>query len=401
MMFFRKKYVDGKKITGQLYIIQIIVTMLVLISKELFSFYNSCSVIFYLVLSLICVFKERFVNKKLVQFITVDIMYVGLITLLNQQAGIGNFVLMIVSLLVLCNMNSVQFPVRYVYVLRIIGLMFFLFMVYVSFLIRANYSYYAVNFINPNSWAEFIMLLSMLLSIIILPKRKYHISNILILLLSIISMYNCRTRVMTIVAILYFILYCIPYRYLHGKKLMFLSVTIVFLGTIFPFVYLYLYNSGFHLMIYGKDFFSGREQIWGEVILNLNKSPWRFLFGNGSNVKIGLSENLNVHNVYLSLINNIGLLGYFSYLGLILHIINYNCKNMQNESTQKAIIMFILSNLFLGISETSLLWSSTFCLSYIGLGFSNKCNQLFSEIPKMKSGKITKKLESRYEIERL
>lgn len=362
-----KKYKLKERVLGQVYSILVILTIITLLSTKLFNFYSSLSFLLYTAITLLTIFYKKIYLKKWTIYIVMMITYLFTVTLLNEKAGIGSALLISVSVIFISNIKNTIIPSNYLIVLKRLCLLFFLFMIFISFDIHSDYTYYADNFINPNTWAEFIMYLSMFYTVLNSSKKRFSIINVGILLMSIVGMYNCRTRLMTMASILYFFLYLFPYRFFKKNRMFLFALIIIAIGSIFPFLYLYLYRSGFKLMIYGKDIFSGREYIWNAIFEIMNENKWRYFVGLGSHADIADLGSLNVHNLYLTLIVDFGVIGYFSYFVYILHVIFDKCKKMNNELSKNALLMFIVGNLFLGFSETSLLWSAVFSISCIGL----------------------------------
>lgn len=352
---------------GRIYAILVIITMTTLISSRAFSFYSSLSFFLYLAVVILSLFYKKIYSKKWTMFISIVLIYFFGVTLFNEKAGIGSAILISISMLFISNIKDAIIPGGFLSALKGLCLLFFIYMVFISFNIHADYIYYANNFINPNTWAEFIMYISMLYTVLNSSEKRVNIVNIAILFIAIVGMYNCRTRLMTLASILYLVLYIFPYRFFKKNRLFLFAVIIIVVGTIFPFLYLCLYRSGFKMMIYGKDIFSGREYIWNVIFEALNENKWRYLIGLGSHAELANLGGLNVHNLYLTLIVDFGVIGYLLYFLYILYIVSYKSKKINSEISKDALLMFIVGNLFLGFSETSLLWSAVFSISCIGL----------------------------------
>ena len=362
-----KKYKTKEGQLGRVYAILVIMTIITLLSTKIFSFYSMLSFALYTAIALLTIFYKKNYSKKWTQYIIMGMTYFFVVTLLNEKAGIGSAILISISMIIISNVKDMTIPSGYLIVVKKLCLVFSIFMVMISFYIHEDYTYYAANFINPNTWAEFIMYISMLYTVLNSSKGRFNVINIGVLIMSIVGMYNCRTRFMTLSSILYLFLYIFPYRFFKKKKMFLLAVIIILVGTFFPFVYLYLYRSGFKMMIYGKDIFSGREYIWNAIFQAMNENEWRYLVGLGSHVDLANLGNLNVHNLYLTLIVDFGVIGYFVYFIYILHIIFEKSEKIKSEISKNALLMFIVGSLFLGYSETSLLWSAVFLISCIGL----------------------------------
>lgn len=364
----KKKYYT----IGTVYVCLIFSTVLFAFSGTLFKIFNSCTLLIYTVVTIGEIFYEKTLPIKIASVVILSSIYFFVISLFNDSAGIGSSILIIVSMLSMVAMNRMVIRKKLLILLEKFAFYAVLAMTAVSFYIHesvANYMTFNERGVNPNSWAEITILLAMVYASIHVKKDK--ILNLMVLLCASITAFNCRTRFMTVAALLFVFLYLLPIKVFREKRMLLFTIIVIMAGTLFPFIYLLIYKSGFQMMIYGKEFFTGREVIWDSIFSSMNGHKLRLLFGLGSNFN---AEVTNMHSVYLGVLADFGIVGYILYFGFIIYLISTKGKNIEHESTKNALLMFVIGNLFIGITETSMLWSGVFCLCYIGLGLADPVN---------------------------
>ena len=168
----------------------------------------------------------------------------------------------------------------------------------------------------------------------------------------IILYYGSRT---ILIAMLFFILlYALRHIIFSSKKLfVFINILACFVLSIFPALYLLVFQEG---SILTSIFLSedkgvdGRFLIWAEIILRANEA---IIFGHGSNHdtvytdSLYFGRNLSSHNVLLETIFRLGLVGYVLMISSLFLILNYCYERRNIFSVQLAWILIICS-MFLG-----------------------------------------------------
>lgn len=359
-------------VIGSIFVFLISVTVLTAFTGSLFQVFNSFTLIVYSCIAVWEIFYEKTLPPGLTKVILLSVAYYFLIMLVNDNAGAGSTVLIVSSLLSMIVMNRLAIKRKLLVYLEYFSMLAVFGMTAVSFYIHgsiANYVAFTNRGVNPNSWAEITIFLAMLFTALHVERGR--LAGLFIILCSCLTAYNCRTRFMTVGALLFAVFYLFPLKAFKNNRMKMLSFAVILAGTLFPFLYLMIYRSGFQMMIYGKDIFSGREVIWSTVFAEIGKDPLKLLFGLGSNFS---AEITNVHSVYVGVIADFGIVGYFIYFSFILYAISLKGSDIKCENTKNALLMFIAGNLFMGITETSMLWSGVFCLSYIGLGIADPIN---------------------------
>ena len=108
-------------------------------------------------------------------------------------------------------------------------------------------------------------------------------------------------------------------------------------------LYRTIFNDGSH------DILSGREILYQQAVNNFFKSPiigngWRYFYNNSVGLLPGGGRS-NVHNIYLQLLSDVGIIGFLSFLSLIVTIFNFSYRQfikVHNDGFIKKIITFSL-----------------------------------------------------------
>ena len=205
---------------------------------------------------------------------------------------------------------------------------------------------------NPNLTAMIIFgVFSMLL--IHFDKMKYKpiIAMIIFCLIYLVWLTEARSVFITIV---FLMIYRLFYKDKKMPKTFLLLIMIV--PIVFIFVYLQLYFAGLEDFVFmGKDFFSGRENVFMEALGRLQTIS-DYLFGN-----VGRSEFTNAHNAPLAIMCSVGLFGVILfYWNLAKRLIRLN-KITDSTVARMALICILAvciqtsaeAAMFLGIFPTS------------------------------------------------
>lgn len=359
-------------IIGSIYIALIIITVLSAFHGAGFKMFSSYTLVIYTVVAVWEFIHERKVSRKLFAAAGTAVVYYIALSIWNEDAGIGSGVLVSSSLLCMVVMDRLAIRKKQLILLERFCFVSVIAMTAVSFQIHsslANYMAFAKRGVNPNSWAQMALFLAMLFAALHVGKGKAACS--FVILCAAVTAYHCRTRFVTIAALLFAVLYWMPAGVFKNNRMRLLAVLVIAFGTVFPFLYLWMYRSGFQLSVYGKDIFSGRESIWNHIFQTFAYHPRKMLTGLGSNYNAGA---LNTHSVYIGLLTDFGVIGYFLYFSFVMVLISEKGRYVTFENTKNALLMFIIGNLFMGITETTMLWSGIFCLSYISLGVAAPIN---------------------------
>lgn len=180
-------------------------------------------------------------------------------------------------------------------------------------------------FLNPNTVGIISMYLYVIGSFYFNYIRKKMYRIILILLFTSISIYiilQCESRAALLGVLTFFLLrYLIPRRLLIKRRFYNFVILFTFIGSLcFIFIYLYMWKKGTNIVIpiINKNFYTGREYIWSEVLDAFKK---KFIFGLGTAYKLESSNNMNVHSSVLYILTIYGFLVFLMFTILFLKIL--------------------------------------------------------------------------------
>ena len=125
-----------------------------------------------------------------------------------------------------------------------------------------------------------------------------------------------------------------------SKKFKWIFDGVILISCILPVVYMMIYNSGMRSLVNNyfrkmtsKNFFSGRQLLWGKLIECILKKPW---IGYGLNITPEkLIGNIwSSHNWYLQVVLQMGIIGFV----LLIMVLRTIWKNLLLLDNNKAII---------------------------------------------------------------
>ena len=170
---------------------------------------------------------------------------------------------------------------------------------------------------------------------------------------------------MTLVALgVYFVLAYVPEKVLNNRRYIFLVIVVIAAGVAILCIYLNLYRSGYTAIVLGKTIYTGREYLWAIVLERLGHSRMEFLLGAGARA----TEGLNLHNNYLGILFNFGIVGLLIYYLFYFTIFTKCSKLTQDKEIKRGLAMFVSFFLVLGWTETTTLWAPMFIGMNLGIG---------------------------------
>ncbi len=168
---------------------------------------------------------------------------------------------------------------------------------------------------------------------------------------------KCRSSL--IILIFYTLLFWfMPKKFWTSKiRVSLLTITIFLGGFIFPLYYVRLSkNIDLSIWIYnltGKYLFTGRELIWGRFFKILAQDWLSIWVGPGSNMEYAVGQGFSLHNSYLGITLNYGILGFTFLASFIIYKIYHLCSK-EISNSQISLLIAYLSILILSYSEVVL-----------------------------------------------
>lgn len=217
-----------------------------------------------------------------------------------------------------------------------------------------------LNHVNTNMIA-FIVFYSYIIIYLFFNTRNYWtIRNICLAIMYIMAVciiyaVKCRT---TLIAILFWGVcnFIIPIKWWNSKKRVILLVTgIVLIGCIFPVLYVHLAsNIELSLKVYnftGKYLFTGREVIWKHMFDYMAENRLSLWIGIGSNSEYLFGQGYSLHNSYLGIILNYGIIGVALFMLNVILCISSAYEGEKISNRKKTLIISYVSFLLIGYSE--------------------------------------------------
>lgn len=292
-------------------------------------------------------------------------------TLVVTKGGLGSAVTIMMPIMLIFFFSKAIYSQIVVSILRVM----FALIVVVGFLLslkcNANRYEFVANNINPNTISLFVLDSYMLFDA--LGEKRTKLGTILSIALfgmAIIATALLKARMALLTLFVYLAIVLVLKVFKKKTFATLLTVAIIVLGTIFPLIYLWMYNSGIELVFLGKSLYTGREDIWQLAINGFEQQPLSILYGLGSKAELWSGHSLNVHNNYWAVIVNFGLIGHVIFYGTIVYVVSYITKRQNDLRTKKIVSAFICGALVLGFTEVSMFWAPTYLFICLGLGFA-------------------------------
>lgn len=215
--------------------------------------------------------------------------------------------------------------------------------------------------INSNTIGASVLFMVMMLSIILKQASNKAINWLIIpvYVAGVAAIWVCQAKTAFAVLLLFIVIdNLFPKRFIKNNWF-WLSLFLLVL-VVFPFIFYYCAN------VSTIKFFSGRENIWKEF--------FEFWFVNKQNVLIGMKpyvfhwKNLGMHNSYLSILNNLGVLGYTLFSFFIFGQFYSIRKNGNYSKTQVSLAIALFCVFVLSTMEDILISYHWIPLAFSFLG---------------------------------
>lgn len=236
--------------------------------------------------------------------------------------------------------------------------------------------------INPNTIAIIIGFTSLFLALYLENTSKLKCFKIAIYCISLIALWQTKSRT-SIVAFI-FILLLELFRKKIIKKHPQIGLKIIALivigGIVFPCLYTYLFTQeiiSYQTVVFGKRVFTGRQYIWWNVWEYLLQNKSAFIWGTGYNTEFYSKGTFNLHNAYIQLFAQYGILVLMIYMWYILRAlremfnVNGHISNVQFKCYQ--ILTFIL---IVGFAEGVLTYLPNLIFIAMAIGIGIRENRI-------------------------
>lgn len=360
-------------------ILIILANLLAFTNIKIYNIYNSISLYINTISYIIIFILQKKFDKNEIDIIIYLLLFVtyGMFTLIINKGGFGSVAIIISSILSYLIIQRCKISTLFIKINILALLLVNIFLVIKSKNYYEKFLYNQTEYLNSNTVGIVIMFTALYISSFIkIIQYKYNTLFILLIyIISIWGMINCKSRgaLLTFFAFL-LMKYIIPRKvYINKRLIIFLSILIILFGVIFTYIYVYMYLNNFNIKIpfTNKSFYTGRELIWLRYYNEVLDNPINILFGLGSKADLYSGKDLNLHNVYLTVLTDFGIIGFLLYFSFwIAQIIKIYKKRRLSYEIINFVILF-LSVLIYGYVEVSMLWHNMFIFSFMCIGLAN------------------------------
>lgn len=222
-------------------------------------------------------------------FLTMLIIIIALIGMLVNSSNLGVLLVIVNFLLMLLVSRSIKITQSFMLTLSLMFMLLFLYWIILS---PEGFNTNSIGLVALTTYIGTSFLLRSIKGKIVRESFFLVITYVVIQ-----AIVNSKSRSSILGLIIFLLLsYVIPKKIWLNKKvqrLICLFVTIGSIGFVLFYLYMWENNISFNIEGVNKNFFSGREAIWYEL-LNLFKD--NLIFGLGSNFNLQSHPNINVHN---------------------------------------------------------------------------------------------------------
>ncbi len=357
----------------------VLISYMTILSKAIFDVLSG--VILYLfaalILFLVCICTNIKVNRLMFVIIT-GIVVVLAITI--NDGGIGSVITFILPFLVLFVFERVELTQNSKKIIRVLSLLIFLFICVRSVSYASNWQYHRLNDINPNTMGQFMLFALIYMSA--LDNKKGIKKYLFLSVIFIIAAINYETRAILLCLGLY-VLGLLFINKLTLKQIKILFLVLLGISIAFPFFYLQLYENNVNFTIFSKPLYTGREQIWSEMMNQIEQEPSAWIWGLGSDVVLQKDLALNLHNNPFAIIVDFGLLGFALFYGCVISLVMK--IKAENVTVKKLLLGWICSVILLGFTEVTTMWANSLFLSFLTLGLARFENRNMIDVNSKKN----------------
>lgn len=348
------------------FLIIIIYINLPVVSNFILNIYIYIYLIFGILMLLLTIAKKKFKVKTndIVYFVTIFLLTI--IGSVVNKTSMGNLIIINCTCIYIYIFKNTTISTK---TKKIIFIFLTLLGIFQILNVEKSVGLYITNknrYLNPNLISQILLFILIYTNTIF--KTSKNIEKLLLIIINVIifnAIYLSDSRNILITALIYIlILYLLPKKIFKNDNIINFTFLIAYiLSLIIPMFIVYLYKNNILISIpfSSKTIFSGREQIW-LVLFNDIKNFKDVILGIPTNNYLYLLETTNLHNIYITVFANYGLITLILYYRHI-HIEAISKKTNLNYNVKWGIIIILLSGIFENIIMTSTL-NFLFCMLF-------------------------------------
>lgn len=367
-------------LSATIYTVALIAIIVAALSKTVFDFYGKIALFLNFAFLVVGLFLGDGLTKKFIAFISLSTAYFCVSALISR-GGAGSVATFAISLAMPAAYTSIVFSKKQKQLLSgvcVAGLS--VLCVYSAFYSK-NLGTWSLTHVNTNTFGWFAMFLFMVFCVLNDFKGEGAKKNAIaaaLFAVAVLTMIFLRSRGTLVALVTFAILANLPAKIYREKGLFAIAIAFMLIVAAFPFFYLHLYVNGCSFTFMGKPLFTGREELWLNMLRQFKQNPLTLIVGLGSNNTLG-ADYQNVHNGVFAAVVCFGLIGFVIYYGYILFKILILSDYAYNTTVKKSLIMFLCAVLLLGFTENSSFWAVSYPFAYFGLNMASSEKNLIEK----------------------
>lgn len=338
------------------FLISLCINLLFLTIDYLDYYFNICYNYLFLFMGLTLIGLRKKVKKNF-GFIFGMLFLCGMLAIIANDSGFGSIIILFWPFAIALAFMGCDPSKTFLLYISKIALLFLIVLVIKTYFIYDHSLYrYRVTpiAVNPNSTGFLIIYLYFLSE---MDGNSSILNRLVKLILVFAGALQCgaRTSLLAFVILIAggpFIKRCIT----HHNITVGLIFFIIAFGSVFPFLYIMAFKIMDHVLFLGEDIFSGRQEIWVNVINYVKQNPQTWLFGTGYDNITFYPGAFNIHNAYWQMFAQFGLPITCVYFLVVIKIVNKSFHDRIDADIRFKAILIIMLTLLVGIMDTTLEW---------------------------------------------
>lgn len=339
--------------------------------------FEECSLLVYSGIVAISIIYDRKINISKLLYLAV-LAFFYFVSVLVNGGGFGSILAVIVPLVLLYCFEYGVFDEGFKFLILGLSVFMIIAFYFITENVVVNYMdwffYYSTN---PNVVGISAVMFFMIITTFVRCDDKYEKAFIVVAgVMTLLILLNVKARAALICMAIYCAFIILPKRIFSRKIIVLLLSLIVFAGFLIPIVYLHFYEIGAEIKLFGKNLYTGREEIWDSLFNIMNNGGLKnWLFGVGSKIPVN-EANEGIHNDFYSLVYNFGFVGFLLLASYYVIKIKSVLKHLDDIVIKKSLLTFTATCMLCWF-ETIIISSFVYVFIYFSLGMAiNRSNSL-------------------------
>lgn len=364
--------------TNFLFLTMALLNLLAFINLKFYTIFESYLIyVNFCLLIFILLMQEKISknDKRTILYIII-LLICSFFTILINSGGIGSTLLPIYGILLYTAIKKIRFNKN---TIQIITISMIILNVYISINSIGYYELFLFNqdiYLNSNTIGSILMFTAIYIGLFT-RKLKWKYSSFIkwgIYLVSLWAILNTQSRGAIVCLVIYvFFDEFFPKRFWRNKKFtLSLVLSIIIFGILFTLIYTHFYKQNINLVLpfTSKSLYTGRELIWSNYYIQIESNPLSLIWGLGSDINLFDGKSLNLHNSYLGILTNFGIVVFVVYYSFWFFEIKRLMESSPSNFKISLLLGFVIVLIY-GYFEVSMLWVVIFIYNFMFLGLAN------------------------------